>query len=91
MHVRELYIFSLFPYSEHMQGISQIFSINSVWFFVAQAVVWFALCLVMIASTDTARPQQNYTRVKQNLGFFFLFVTLTGGLLYMVFGHTPMG
>lgn len=70
--------------------ISSLFSINSIWFFVLQAVIWLGVCLVIIMTMDTARPERSYGKLKSNLGYFLAFVALSGTLLYMVFGRTPM-
>lgn len=70
--------------------ITSLFSINSIWFFVLQAVVWLGLCLVIIMTMDTAHPQQSYGKLKSNLGYFFAFMVLSIGLIYMVFGRAPM-
>jgi len=67
-----------------------LFSVDSIWSFVFQAVIWFAVCLVMIISTDVARPERNYKKLKSNLGFLLMFIFLSGGLLYILFGRTPI-
>ncbi len=71
--------------------IASLFSVNSIWFFVLQAVIWLGVCLVIIMSMDTGRPDRSYGSLKSNLGFFLAFVAMSGTLLYMVFGRTPMG
>jgi len=70
--------------------LSSLFSVNSIWFFVLQAVVWLGLCLVIIMTMDSARPQQSYGKLKSNLGYFLAFMILSGGLIYIVFARTPM-
>ncbi len=67
-----------------------LFSVDSIWSFVFQAVIWFVVCLVMIVSTDVARPERNYKKLKSNLGFLLMFIFLSGGLLYILFGRAPM-
>jgi hypothetical protein len=71
--------------------VSQLFSVNSIWFFVLQAVIWLGVCLVIVMSMDTARPERSYGSLKTNLGYFLAFVAMSGTLLYIVFGRTPMG
>jgi len=48
--------------------------------------VWFAIALVIIVSTDVANPSKSAGTLKSNLGFFFLFLLLGGGLIYLLFG-----
>ncbi|MEK7458469.1 MAG: hypothetical protein AAB612_03250 [Patescibacteria group bacterium] len=67
-----------------------LFSVDSIWSFVFQTVVWFAVCFVMIANTDVAKPERNYKHLKQNLGLMLMFILLSGGLLFILFGRTPV-
>jgi len=72
------------------QLLYSLFSVDSIWSFVLQAGVWFAVCFVMIANTDVARPERNYKHLKQNLGLMLMFILLSGGLLFILFGRTPV-
>ena len=74
-----------------MNIIELLFSPTSVWSFILQAAIWFGVCLVIIASTDVAKPQAGYKRMKQNLGFFLLFVVMGGGLIMVLFGRQAIG
>ncbi|OGJ22599.1 MAG: hypothetical protein A2804_01070 [Candidatus Pacebacteria bacterium RIFCSPHIGHO2_01_FULL_46_10] len=67
---------------------SQLFDITSIWFFVFQSIVWFAICLGVVVSIDVARPERSYGKIKQNLGFLLLFIVLSSSLLYIMFGRT---
>jgi hypothetical protein len=68
--------------------IASFFVVDSIWSVVFRAVIWFAIALVIIASTDVARPETVSRSVRANLGFFLMFLTLSGGLLYLLFGWT---
>jgi hypothetical protein len=72
------------------QLLHALFSVDSIWSFVLQAVIWLVVCLVMIVSTDVARPERNYRKLKQNLGLMLMFIVLSGGLLFVLFGRTPV-
>ncbi len=68
--------------------LANLFNISSIWFFVFQTVIWFAVCIGIIASTDVARPERSYGKIKQNLGLLLLFIILSSGLIYIMFGQT---
>lgn len=67
--------------------IISFFAVDSVWSVVLRGGVWFAIALVIIISTDVANPSGSGS-LKRNLGFFLLFLMLTGGLIYLLFGFT---
>jgi hypothetical protein len=48
--------------------------------------VWFAIALIIIISTDAANPDKSAKNLKSNLGFLFLFLVLSTGLIYLLFG-----
>jgi hypothetical protein len=73
-----------------MQSIvSSLFSVESIWSFVFQAVIWFVVCIAMIVSMDVARPERSYKTLKKNLGFTLMFMLLSGSLMFVLFGRTP--
>jgi len=78
---------------ENLQAIVRgFFQIDSIWSVVLRAGIWFAIGLVVIISTDTANFQNSQSSLKKNLGLFLLFLLLSGGLMYLLFGFitTPM-
>lgn len=68
--------------------LMSIFSPTSPYAVVVRAVIWFAVSLVVIASTDSVK--QDPTKLKQNLGMFLLFLVLSSGLMYLLFGFVPI-
>jgi hypothetical protein len=72
---------------ENLQSIVQgFFQIDSIWSVILRAGIWFAIGIVIIISTDGASSQNSTSNVKKNLGLFFLFLLLSGGLMYLLFG-----
>lgn len=69
--------------------VISFFAVDSVWSIVLRAGVWFAIALVIIISTDVANPSASGS-LKRNLGFFLLFLVLSGGLIYLLFGFTAL-
>lgn len=55
---------------------------------VIRAGLWFAISIVIIASTDTVRQEPR--KLKENLGMFILFLVLSSGLMYLLFGFVPI-
>lgn len=74
-----------------MNFIELFFSPTSIWSFVLQAGVWFGVCMVIIISTDVANPHRGYSKLKQNLGLFLLFLVMGGGLIVVLFGRQTLG
>jgi hypothetical protein len=68
------------------QLIQSMFQIDSIWSLVIRGGIWFGIALVIIISTDVANPEKSTKSLKANLGFFLLFLILTGGLIYLLFG-----
>lgn len=66
-----------------------IFSANSMWSVVARAALWVSVAVVILISSDSPNPEQSLKGLKSNLGFFVLFLALSGGLVYLLFGFTP--
>ena len=64
------------------------FAVDDIWSVVIRAVFWFLIAIVIIVSMDKAKPEDSYTNLKSNLGFLLLFVVLSGGLVYLLFGFT---
>ncbi len=72
-------------------AVAELFSISSVWSIVLRAVVWFAIATVVIWSMSSPDPEKASRKLKSNLGFFMLFLVLSGGLVYFLFGYTAQG
>lgn len=74
---------------ETLRGIFQsLFAVDSVWSIVLRAGIWIGIALVIIISMDVANPQKSAKTLKANLGFFLMFLTLSCGLLYLLFGFS---
>ena len=79
-----------YEYMEVLQNVlSAIFKADSIWSVVARAVVWFLVAVVVIASTDNPDSEKSLKNLKSNLGFLVMFLLLSGGLVYLLFGYQP--
>lgn len=70
------------------QAFNLMFAVDSIWSIVLRGVVWLIIALVIIVSSDQADPEDSLRSLKANLGFFLMFLVLSGGLLYLLFGFT---
>jgi hypothetical protein len=66
--------------------VQSFFVVDSIWSIVFRAGIWFGIATVIIISTDVANPDRSTKTLKTNLGFFLLFLVLSGGLMYLLFG-----
>jgi hypothetical protein len=73
-----------------MQNLQDIvrgfFQIDSIWSVILRAGIWLGIGVVVIISTDTANFSTSQSSLKKNLGLFLLFLLLSGGLIYLLFG-----
>jgi hypothetical protein len=69
--------------------LGSIFRVDSIWSVVARAVVWFIVATVVIISVDNPDPDKSLRNLKSNLGFAAMFLVLSGGLIYLLFGYQP--
>ena len=69
--------------------LSSIFRVDSIWSVVARAVVWFIVAAVVIISVDNPNQEKSMRNLKSNLGFLIMFLMLSGGLVYLLFGYQP--
>lgn len=69
--------------------VQSLFSVTSIWSVIARGVLWFVIATVVIISTDTPDPEKSLTNLKANLGFVVMFLLLSGGLVYLLFGYAP--
>jgi uncharacterized integral membrane protein len=61
-------------------------SVNSIWSIVLRGAIWLIISLIIIISMDNPNADLNSKKLKANLGFFLLFVILSGSLIYLLFG-----
>ena len=66
-----------------------LFSPDNFWGVVGRGVLWFVIAGVIIASSDSPDQEKSAKSLKKNLGFIFMFVILSGGLFYLLFGFAP--
>lgn len=66
-----------------------LFSPDSFWGVVARGVLWFVIAGIIIVSSDSSDQEQSAKTLRKNLGFLFMFVILSGGLFYLLFGFAP--
>jgi hypothetical protein len=64
------------------------FAVDSFGSIVLRGVIWLAIALVIIISADAADPDKATKNLKSNLGFLLIFMVLSGGLVYLLFGFT---
>jgi hypothetical protein len=65
-----------------------MFKVDSIWSVVIRGSVWLIIALVIIVSSDNPNPDSSLRNLKANLGFFLMFVIVSGGLLYLLFGFS---
>jgi hypothetical protein len=69
--------------------LGSIFRVDSIWSVVTRAVVWFVVATVVIISVDNPDTDKSLKNLKSNLGFAAMFLVLSGGLVYLLFGYQP--
>jgi hypothetical protein len=69
--------------------LSSIFRVDSIWSVVARAVIWFVVATVVIISVDNPNQEKSMKNLKSNLGFLIMFLMLSGGLVFLLFGYQP--
>ncbi len=70
--------------------IAEIFEINHIWWLVIKAFVWLGIAITILVKTDSPHPEKSLKSLKSSLGFFLLFIFLSGGLIYLLFGQVPV-
>ncbi|MFH2118297.1 MAG: hypothetical protein ABII10_00980 [Candidatus Paceibacterota bacterium] len=70
--------------------LQKAFAIDSIWSIVTRGVIWLGIALVIIVSMDKPDPDKSLKDLKSNLGFFLMFILLTSGLVYLLFGFTAV-
>jgi hypothetical protein len=64
------------------------FAVDSFGSIVLRGVVWLAIAIVIIISADAVDQDKASKNLKSNLGFLLIFMILSGGLVYLLFGFT---
>lgn len=64
-------------------------AVDSIWSVVLRGLIWLAVSIVIIVSLDRAGKNQKLD-LKSNLGFFLMFLLITGSLIYLLFGYTSV-
>lgn len=68
--------------------VHSLFAVDSIWSVALRGLLWFVVAIVIIISADVPNPQLATKNMKSNLGFLLLFICLSGGLIYLLFGFT---
>lgn len=66
--------------------VIKAFAVDSMWSIVVRAAIWAVIALVIIVSVDNPDSTMASKKLKANLGFFTMFMILSGGLIYLLFG-----
>jgi len=69
--------------TEIIQGA---FAVDSFWSVALRGFVWLCVALAIIANVDSAGENLNSKKLKANLGFLMIFLVLSSGLIYLLFG-----
>lgn len=69
--------------------VEAMFKIDTIWSVLLRAGVWFTVAVVVMISTDNPDPDRSAKSLKANLGFVAMFLILSGGLVYLLFGYQP--
>jgi hypothetical protein len=69
--------------------ILSLFTVDSMASVIARGVLWLVIAVVIILnSNNTQDPEKSAKKLKSSLGFLLLFLTLSSGLLFLLFGYT---
>lgn len=66
--------------------IISAFAVDSMWSIVVRGGIWIVIALIIIVSVDNPNADLQSNKLKANLGFFTMFLLLSGGLIYLLFG-----
>ena len=66
--------------------IIQSFAVDSIWSIVIRGAIWIVIAMIIIVSVDNPNSDLSSRKLKANLGFFTMFLLLSGGLVYLLFG-----
>lgn len=79
--------------NETIRGlVISAFAVDSIGSVILRGVIWLAVAIIIIASVDVASHRKGgQSTLKSNLGFFLMFLIVTGVLVYMLFGFSAGG
>lgn len=66
--------------------VMKAFAVDSIWSIVLRGVIWIVIAMIIIVSVDNPNSNLSSRKLKANLGFFTMFLLLSGGLVYLLFG-----
>lgn len=66
--------------------VIKAFAVDSLWSIVVRGGIWIVIALIIIISVDNPNSDISSKKLKANLGFFTMFLLLSGGLVYLLFG-----
>lgn len=66
--------------------VIKAFAVDSIWSIVVRGGIWIVIALIIIVSVDNPNSDVSSKKLKANLGFFTMFLLLSGGLVYLLFG-----
>lgn len=66
--------------------VVKAFTVDSIWSIILRGVIWFVIAMIIIVSVDNPNSDISSKKLKANLGFFTMFLLLSGGLVYLLFG-----
>ncbi len=79
-------------HSKVMETVRELFqsliAVDSIWSVILRGALWLIIAVVIIISTDAPNPERSLRNLKSNLGFLLIFLVLSGGLVYLLFGFT---
>ena len=66
--------------------VAKAFAVDSIWSIVIRGAIWMVIAMIIIVSVDNPNSDLSSRKLKANLGFFTMFLLLSGGLIYLLFG-----
>jgi len=71
--------------------VHKAFAVDSIWSVIFRGVIWFVIAIIIIISVDKPDSDKSVKDLKSNLGFFLMFLVVSGTLVYLLFGFTSQG
>jgi hypothetical protein len=68
--------------------VISLFAVDSIWSVVLRGGIWLLISMIIIISTDSTKIEQSSAKLKKNLGFLLMFMILSGGMIYLLFGFS---
>lgn len=66
--------------------VTKAFAVDSIWSVIIRGIIWIVIAMIIIISVDNPNYDVSSKKLKANLGFFMMFLLLSGGLIYLLFG-----